>query len=124
MVGAGAVLVGGDEAPMGLPPPNPTRLPPHTMANNRTTSSLPTSVTVGYAIVESGVSGAALAYKLPSHDSSLSNLMLEVRTAASDALGRNDGLCPAGWWTKYKNRFAAFGEEDTIELSAWKSRTY
>jgi glycine/D-amino acid oxidase-like deaminating enzyme len=112
--------MGGGEVPKGFPQPNPTvsywQLPPHAIANHRSTLSLPTSTTLDYVIVGSGVSGAAVAHKLLSHDPSLSILMLEARTAASGASGRNGGHCRAGWWLNFKKYAAAFGEEEAIKF--------
>lgn len=112
--------MGGGEVPKGFPQPNPTisywQLPPHPIANHRTTPALPTSSPVDYIIVGSGVSGAAVAYKLLSRDPSLSILMLEARTAASGASGRNGGHCRAGWWLNFKKYAAAFGEEEAIKF--------
>jgi glycine/D-amino acid oxidase-like deaminating enzyme len=110
----------GSEIPKGFPQPNPTvsywQLPPHPIANHRTTPSLPTSTTADYIIVGSGVSGAAVAHKLLSRRPSLSILMLEARTAASGASGRNGGHCRAGWWKNFKKYAAAFGEEEAIKF--------
>lgn len=112
--------MGGGEIPRGFPQPNPTvsywQLPPHAIANHRTTPSLPTSTSADFIIIGSGVSGAAVAYKLLSRDPSLSILMLEARTAASGASGRNGGHCRAGWWLHFKTYAAAFGEEEAIKF--------
>jgi choline dehydrogenase-like flavoprotein len=111
--------MGGGEVPNGFPHPNPTisywQLPPHHIANCRTTPTLPTSV-ADYVIVGSGVSGAAVAYKLLSCNPKLSIVMLEARTAASGASGRNGGHCRAGWWLNFKKYAAAFGEEEAIKF--------
>jgi glycine/D-amino acid oxidase-like deaminating enzyme len=112
--------MGGGEVPPGFPQPNPTisywQLPPHRIANTRTTPTLPTSTTFDYVIVGSGVSGAATAYKLLSREPSLSILMLEARTAASGASGRNGGHCRAGWWMNFKKYATAFGEDEAIKF--------
>ena len=112
--------MGGGELPKGFPQPNPTtsywQLPPHRIANHRTTHSLPTSTAHDYIIIGSGISGAAIAHKLLSCDPSLSILMLEARTAASGASGRNGGHCRAGWWSSFKKYSAAFGEEEAIKF--------
>lgn len=42
--------------------------------------------------------------------------MLEARTAASGASGRNGGLCNAGWWLNYKRYVEAFGEDETLKF--------
>ncbi|KAJ9605727.1 hypothetical protein H2200_009576 [Cladophialophora chaetospira] len=112
--------MGGGEVPKGFPQPNPTisywQLPEHALAHHRTTPSLPTSTTFDYVIIGSGVSGAAVAYKLLSQDPSLSVLMLEARTAASGASGRNGGHCRAGWWLHFKKYATAFGEDEALKF--------
>ncbi|EXJ61615.1 hypothetical protein A1O7_02043 [Cladophialophora yegresii CBS 114405] len=112
--------MGGGEVPKGFPQPNPTisywQLPPHAIANHRTTPVLPTSTTFDYVIIGSGVSGAAVAYKLLSGNPSLSVLMLEARTAASGASGRNGGHCRAGWWLNFKEYATAFGEDEALKF--------
>lgn len=112
--------MGGGEDHPGLPRPHPTvsywQIPPHPIAHHRTTPSLPTSTTLDYVIVGSGISGAAIAYKLLSRDPSLSILMLEARTAASGASGRNGGHCRAGFWLNYKNYVEAFGEDEALKF--------
>ncbi|KAL9109982.1 MAG: hypothetical protein Q9227_005505 [Pyrenula ochraceoflavens] len=111
---------GGGEKPAGFPHPNPTvsywQIPPHHIANHRTTQSLPTSKTFDYVIVGSGVSGAAVAHKLLSRDPSLSILMLEARTAASAASGRNGGHCRAGFWLNFAQYLAAHGEDEALKF--------
>src|ERR1700759_2031636 len=110
--------MGGGEALMGFPVPNPTesywQIPPHRIANLRSTTNLPTSVTFDYIIIGSGVSGAAIAYKLLNSNPSLAILMLEARTAASAASGRNGGHCRSGWWLNFKNYVELFGEDEAI----------
>ena len=112
--------MGGGEVPKGFPQPNPTisywQVSEHPIANHRTTPSLPTSTTFDYVIIGSGVSGAAVAHKLLSRDPSLSMLMLEARTAASGASGRNGGHCRAGWWLNFKKYASALGEEEAIKF--------
>ena len=113
--------MGGGEAPPGFPHPYPTKsywqLPPHAIANHRTSPQLPTSTTFDYVIVGSGVSGAAVAYKLLSRNPKLSILMLEARTAASGASGRNGGHCRAGWWLHFKRYYDAFGEDEALKFA-------
>ena len=113
-------IMGGGEVNPGFPHPNPTvsywQLPPHPIANHRTTSELPTSTRFDYAIIGSGVSGAAVAYKLLSRDPSLSIIMLEARTAASGASGRNGGHCRAGRWLKFKEYAETFGEDEALKF--------
>lgn len=118
--------MGGGEVPRGFPHPNPTisywQIPPHPIANHRTTPSLPTSTTFDYIIVGSGVSGAAVAYKLLHRDPTLSILMLEARTTASAASGRNGGHCRAGWWLNFKEYATAFGEDEAIKFDQLEER--
>ncbi len=105
---------------MGYPVPDPTisywQLPPHSIAEHRTTTELPTSIVFDYVIVGSGISGAAIAYKLLQKDSSISILMLEARTAASGASGRNGGHCRAGWWLNFKKYAEAYGEDEALKF--------
>jgi glycine/D-amino acid oxidase-like deaminating enzyme len=112
--------MGGGEVPKGFPQPNPTtsywQLPPHAIANHRTTTSLPTSTTFDYIIIGSGVSGATVAYQLLSGNPSLSILMLEARTAASGASGRNGGHCRAGFWLNFKEYATAFGDDEALKF--------
>ena len=111
--------MGGGEAVPGFPHPHPTvsywQLPPHAIANHRTTPSLPTSKIFDYVIIGSGVSGAATAFKLLSRDPSLSILMLEARTAASGASGRNGGQCRPGFWLKFGRYVEWFGEDEALK---------
>ncbi|KKY27994.1 putative fad dependent oxidoreductase superfamily protein [Phaeomoniella chlamydospora] len=114
--------MGGGECLPGFPHPYPTnsywQLPPHAIANHRTTPQLDTSQIFDYIIVGSGVSGAAVAYKLLSRDPNLSILMLEARTAASGASGRNGGHCRAGRWLHFKQYYDAFGEDEALKLES------
>ena len=71
---------------------------------------------VDYVIVGSGISGAAIAHKLLTRCPSLSVLMLEARTAASGASGRNGGHCRAGWWLNHKKYVEAYGEEEAVKF--------
>ncbi|KAF1939521.1 FAD dependent oxidoreductase [Clathrospora elynae] len=104
----------------GFPHPNPTvsywQDPPHRIANLRTTPELPTSEVFDYVIVGSGVSGATIAFKLLSRDPSLSILMLEARTAASAASGRNGGHCKPGDWKGVKEWVELYGEDEALKL--------
>ncbi|MCJ1478088.1 hypothetical protein MMC13_006763 [Lambiella insularis] len=112
--------MGGGECLSGFPHPRPTdsywQLPPHAIANHRTTPQLPTSTTFDYIIVGSGVSGAATAYKLLWRNPKLSILMLEARTAASGASARNGGHCRPGWWLHFKQYYDAFGEDEALRF--------
>ncbi|KAG9258498.1 FAD dependent oxidoreductase [Emericellopsis atlantica] len=104
----------------GFPVPNPTEAywqnPPHRIANHRTTAELPTSETFDYVIIGSGISGAATAQKLLTRDPSLSILMLEARTAASGATGRNGGHCRPGSWKSIKIWVDAYGEDEGLRI--------
>jgi glycine/D-amino acid oxidase-like deaminating enzyme len=112
--------MGGGEIPKGFPVSNPTKsywqLPPHHLANHRTTSFLPTDPVWDFVIVGSGISGAATAYKLRSRNAYAKILMLEARTAASGASGRNGGHCRPGWWLNFKEYAKTFGEEEAIKF--------
>ncbi|KAK2606445.1 hypothetical protein QQS21_003138 [Conoideocrella luteorostrata] len=111
--------MGSGELIAGFPHPNPTtsywQLPPHSIANHRTTASLP-SQECDYIIIGSGISGAAIAHKLLSRNASLSILMLEARTAASGASGRNGGHCRGGYWLNYNRYVEAVGEDDALRV--------
>lgn len=104
----------------GFPHPNPTvsywQDPPHRIANLRTTPELPTSEVFDYVIIGSGISGAAVAFKLLTRDPSLSILMLEARTAASAASGRNGGHCKPGDWKEVKDWVELYGEDEALKL--------
>jgi glycine/D-amino acid oxidase-like deaminating enzyme len=104
----------------GFPVPNPTvsywQDPPHRIANHRTTPELPTNETFDYVIIGSGVSGAAVAFKLLSRDPDLSILMLEARTAASAASGRNGGHARPGSWKNIKTWVDAYGEDEGLKI--------
>ncbi len=112
--------MGGGNLVPGFPVPNPTvsywQTTPHAIANHRTTPALPTSHTFDYIIIGSGVSGAAVAHKLLSRQPSCSILMLEARTAASGASGRNGGHCRAGFWLHFKKYVANFGEDEALKF--------
>lgn len=104
----------------GFPHPHPTESywqnPPHRIANLRTTPELPTDQVFDYVIIGSGVTGAATAFKLLSRDPELSILMLEARTAASGASGRNGGHCKPGDWKKVKSWVEEFGEDEALKV--------
>ncbi|KAF4968987.1 hypothetical protein FSARC_3641 [Fusarium sarcochroum] len=115
---------GSDEAQLripGLPLPNATKSywqdPPHRIASLRTTKELPTAQTFDYVIIGSGISGAATAHKLLDRDPNLSILMLEARTAASGATGRNGGHCKPGEYNGVKDWVETYGEDDALRLS-------
>ena len=113
--------MGGGSLPSGFPHAHPTtsywQLPPHPIAHLRSTPLLPPA-THDYIIIGSGISGAATAFKLLSRDSSLSILMLEARTAASGASGRNGGHCRAGWWMNFPCYAKKFGEDEALRFEA------
>jgi glycine/D-amino acid oxidase-like deaminating enzyme len=104
----------------GFPHPNPTfsywQEPPHRIANLRTTPELPTSEVFDYVIIGSGISGAATAFKLLSRDANLSILMLEARTAASAASGRNGGHCKPGDWKEVMDWIDLYGEDEALRI--------
>lgn len=106
----------------GLPVPNPVesywQIPPHRIAEHRTTSSLPTAL-VDYVVVGSGISGAAVAHKLLAQGGAAppSVVMFEARTAASGASGRNGGHCRVGWWLNHVRYAAALGEDEALRFA-------
>jgi len=104
----------------GFPHPNPTKSywqdPPHRIANLRSTPELPTDQVFDYVIIGSGITGAATAMKLLQRDSELSILMLEARTAASGASGRNGGHCKTGDWKKVKSWIEEYGEDEALKV--------
>ncbi|VZH89793.1 unnamed protein product [Fusarium fujikuroi] len=113
-----------DESPLkipGLPLPNATKSywqdPPHRIANLRSTKDLPTEKTFDYVIIGSGISGAATAHKLLDRDSNLSILMIEARTAASGATGRNGGHCKPGDYNGVKAWVETYGEDDALRIA-------
>jgi len=117
--------MGGGPYHEGLPHPNPTtsywQVPPHPLANERTTKDLPRIA--GYVIVGSGITGAGIAYKLLSAMPSTSVLMLEARTACTAASGRNGGHCRPGWWLDFKNHAEAYGEKEALLFEALEEET-
>jgi len=112
--------MGGGKTLPGFPCANPTtsywQTTPHRLANHRTTAALPTTQVFDFIIIGSGISGAATAYKLLSRNPSLQILILEARTAASGASGRNGGHCRAGWWEKFTRYVEAFGEDEALRF--------
>lgn len=104
----------------GFPHPNPIKSywqdPPHRIAELRTTPELPIDETFDYIIIGSGVSGAATAFKLLDRDPGLSILMLEARTAASGASGRNGGHCKAGDWKQVMDWVETYGEDEALKI--------
>jgi glycine/D-amino acid oxidase-like deaminating enzyme len=90
------------------------QLPPHRIANHRTTPDLPSYA--DYVIVGSGITGAVVAHKLLERDASASILMVEARTAASAASGRNGGHCRAGWWNRFPRYVEKYGEEEAVKI--------
>jgi glycine/D-amino acid oxidase-like deaminating enzyme len=104
----------------GFPVPKPTesywQVPEHRIANLRTTDELPTDKTFDYVIIGSGVSGAAVAFKLLDRNPELSILMLEARKAASGASGRNGGHCRPGMWKSIKSWVEKYGEDEAVKL--------
>lgn len=110
----------------GFPHPHPTvsywQDPPHKIANHRTTDTIPDQKW-DYIIVGSGVSGAATAFKLLSRDPTLRVVMLEARTAASGASGRNGGHCRPGFWAHFRMYATAFGVEEALKFEALEEGT-
>ena len=104
----------------GFPHPHPVKSywqdPPHRIANLRTTPELPSEETFDYVIIGSGISGAATAFKLLQRDPDLSILMLEARTAASGASGRNGGHCKTGDWKKVRSWVELYGENEALKI--------
>ncbi|KAK8101883.1 hypothetical protein PG999_012257 [Apiospora kogelbergensis] len=104
----------------GFPHPNPTKSywqdPPHRIASLRSTPDLPTDQLFDYVIIGSGVTGAATAFKLLSRNPDLSVLMLEARTAASGASGRNGGHCKTGDYKKIKQWVDLYGEDEALKI--------
>ncbi|KAF4456640.1 FAD dependent oxidoreductase [Fusarium austroafricanum] len=88
--------------------------PPHRIAHHRTTLELPNNVE--YLIIGSGITGATIAYKLLERNPSASVLMIEARTAASAASGRNGGHCRAGWWHRFPRNMEQYGEDEAIKI--------
>lgn len=112
--------MGGGKTLPGFPCANPTQsywqTTPHRIASHRTTEEMPTDHVFDYVIIGSGISGAAVAYKLLDRDPSTSLLMLEARTAVSGASGRNGGHCRAGWWENFSRYTNAFGEDEALRF--------
>lgn len=104
----------------GFPHPQPCesywQMPEHELANHRTTPELPTTKEHDYVIIGSGISGAAVAFKLLDRNPNLSILMLEARTAASGASGRNGGHCRTGYWLAFKTMVERFGEDEAFKI--------
>lgn len=117
--------MGGGEAIPGFPHPNPIesywQLPPHHLAQHRTTEDLPIAQTWDYVIIGSGITGAAVAYRLLTRDPALKVLMLEARTAASGASGRNGGHVRAGWHLNFSRNADAFGDDVALAFERFEA---
>jgi hypothetical protein len=104
----------------GFPVPDPTesywQIPEHRIANLRTTEELPTQRTFDYVIIGSGISGAAVAFKLLDRNPNLSILMLEARKAASGASGRNGGHVRPGDWSNLRKWVELYGEDEALKV--------
>ncbi|KAL4725731.1 hypothetical protein ACLX1H_007883 [Fusarium chlamydosporum] len=102
----------------GFPVQDPVKsywqFPSHDIANHRTTPDLPNISDC--VIIGSGITGAVVAHKLLERDASSSILMVEARTAASAASGRNGGHCRAGWWHKFPHYVRKYGEEEAVKI--------
>jgi glycine/D-amino acid oxidase-like deaminating enzyme len=105
---------------LGFPVPDPTesywQVPEHRIANLRTTKELPMDTTFDYVIIGSGITGAAVAYKLLNRDPELSILMLEARKAASGASGRNGGHVRPGDWSNIMEWVEKYGEDEALKI--------
>ncbi|TVY45798.1 putative oxidoreductase [Lachnellula occidentalis] len=108
--------------PVGLPVRNPTnsywQTPPHPLKDHRTTPNLPSSSQ--YVIVGSGVTGASIAHKLLLSHPTAQITILEARTAASGASGRNGGHCRGGRYLEFKNYAERFGKDDALKMDQWE----
>ncbi|KAL2208568.1 FAD dependent oxidoreductase superfamily protein [Sarocladium strictum] len=117
--------MGGGEAMPGFPHPNPIvsywQLPPHRLAQYRSTEELPTAQTWDYVIIGSGITGAAVTYKLLTRNPTLRIIMLEARTAASAASGRNGGHVRAGWHLNFSRNADAFGDEVALAFERFET---
>lgn len=129
--------MGGGKSYQGLPSSNPTtaywQIPPSDIAEHRTTEELPSSA--DYVIIGSGVTGAGLALRLldqisvenPTSTSTKlphsTVLMLEARTTASGASGRNGGHCRAGWWGKFADFQSTFGTHEAVKFERFEEDT-
>lgn len=102
----------------GLPVKNPTQsywqTPTLPIKDHRTTPDLPSASK--YVIVGSGVTGASIAYKILLEEPSAQITLLEARTAASGASGRNGGHCRGGRYLDFKRYLEQFGEEDALKM--------
>jgi glycine/D-amino acid oxidase-like deaminating enzyme len=111
--------MGGGDLPPGFPVSYPTtsywQLPPHGLAHHRTTLDLPTD-TFDYVIAGSGISGAIIAHNLLARTPGATICMLEARTTASGASGRNGGHCRPGWWLNFKKYAQKMGEDEAIKF--------
>ncbi|KAM0233580.1 hypothetical protein ACHAP5_010341 [Fusarium lateritium] len=90
------------------------QIPSHRVANHQTTLELPSYA--DYVIVGSGITGATVAYKLLEQNPTALILMIEARSAASAASGRNGGHCRAGWWHRFPSNVQQYGEDEAIRI--------
>ncbi|KAL1988363.1 hypothetical protein VTN96DRAFT_10046 [Rasamsonia emersonii] len=101
----------------GLPPPNPTvsswQSVPHELANYRS-ASLPSKAEV--AIIGSGMTGISTAYHLLQEQPDLSVTVLEARSLASGATGRNGGHCKEVPYVDYAELKAMYGKEGAMKI--------
>ena len=102
----------------GLPRPNPTasywQIPPDLLWTHRSSPALPSSASV--VIVGSGITGASIAFDILSRPSAPSVLLLEARTAASGASGRNGGHTKCASYRSFLNNLEMLGEEEAIRI--------
>ena len=108
--------------PVTLPRPDPTiaywQDPPATIANHRTTESLPTHVST--VILGSGITGASIAYRLLTKRPSDSILILEARAACSGASGRNGGHTKCASYRSFLDNAQALGEEEAVRIARFE----
>lgn len=105
--------------PPGLPHANPTvsywQDPPAHLATHRTTSSLPSAVSI--VIIGSGITGASVAYNILSQQPAPpSVLLLEARTACSGATGRNGGHTKPASYRNFMNNVLICGEYEAAKI--------
>ena len=73
-----------------------------------------------YVIVGSGISGASIALKLLARRSTAKVVMLEARTAASGASGRNGGHCRGGGYRHFSEDLADHGVEEALRIQKFE----
>lgn len=105
--------------PVGRPVANPTesywQSPPSALARHGADKALPGTATV--VIIGSGITGATVALELLSKDPNLSIVLLEARTAASGASGRNGGHTKTASYRSFLKRKDLLGLEEAIKIA-------